>query len=171
MIASLADHLFSDEIFPGFPFKSQSWLAVAFERNRYDNTRMPEWFFREASMVFNPSGSSKLFIKGDCFALEGRDEIASVGFDWDSYSGFMRSPEGFSLEYKMANGAADFACWADPELTVIGGESDRMDVLLDKCGGRESMLGHIEREFFLDESTGNEDMRSYFQGLLFRDRR
>ncbi|HYG05103.1 MAG TPA: hypothetical protein VD865_01680 [Stenotrophomonas sp.] len=171
MTASIVDPLFSDHIFPDFPFKNQNWLAVAFERNGYDNTRMPEWFFREASNVFNPSESSKLLIKGDCFALEGRGKIACVGFNWDCYSRFMRSAEGFSLEYKMANGTADFACWADPELTVIGGESSKMDEVLDRCGGRESMLGHIEREFFLDEPAGNEDMRRYFRGLLFRDGR
>lgn len=171
MIADVVDDLFSDRIFPGFPFKNQSWLAVAFERNMYDNTRMPEWFFREASIAFNPSESSKLLIKGDCFVLEGQDEVARIRFNWDSYSRFMQSPEGFSLEYKMANDAADFGCWADAELTVVGGESSKMDALLDRCGGRESMLRRIEREFFLDEPAGNEDMRIYFQGLLFPDRR
>lgn len=171
MTVGAIDDLFSNRIFPGFPFKDRSWLAVAFERNMYDNTRMPEWFFLGASTIFNPSGRSKLLIKGDCFALEGRDEVAHVDFIWDSYAGFMRSQEGFSLEYKMTNDAADFGCWADAELTIVGGEQGRMDALFNRCGGREPMLERIEREFFLDEPTGNEDMRSYFRGLLFPDSR
>lgn len=38
MTVSIVDPLFSDHVFPDFPFKNQNWLAVAFERNRYDNT-------------------------------------------------------------------------------------------------------------------------------------
>lgn len=163
--------LFTDRIFPGFPFRNQHWLAVAFERNMYDAARMPEGFFREASRVFNPSRKSKLLMTGDCFVLEGRVDVALVGFDWDGYSSFMRSKEGFSLEYKMASDSGDWGCWADQELTVVGGEQRKMDRLLEQCGGRESMLKRMETEFFLDEPAGNEDMRAYFRGLLFPDER
>jgi len=132
---------------------------------------MPERFFHEASLVFNPSRESKLLIMGDCFALEGRSDVASVDFVWDDYSSFMRSKDGFSLEYKMASDSGNFGCWADPELTVVGGEQDKMDMLLEQFGGRESMLKRIETGFFLDEPAGNEDMRAYFRGLLFPNER
>lgn len=171
MTKEMMNGLFAGQIFPEFPFKKHNWLAVAFERNMYDGARMPEWFFREASLVFNPSRELKLLVMGDCFTLEGRNELALVDFTWDEYAKFMRSKDGFSLEYKIASDLGDFACWADAELTVVGGEQDRMDILLNHFGGRESMLGCIEKEFFLDKPVGNEDMRVYFRKLLFPSER
>lgn len=61
--------------------------------------------------------------------------------------------------------------WFFREASNVFNPSSKMDELLDRCGGREPMLGRIEREFFLDEPAGNEDMRRYFRGLLFRDGR
>lgn len=162
--------IFENHIFPGFPFRNRDWLAVAFERNSHDNARMPEWFFRCASKHFNRDGQEKLLIKGDCFALDGRPkEVVEVAFNWDDYHNFMLLPEGFSLEYKMVSEDGACGCWADAELTVFGGAADEMTGLFDDLGGRNSMLASIEREFFLDEPTGNEDMRAYFRGLLFPD--
>jgi len=168
MAALAVDDLFEAEIFPEFPFRNRHWLAVAFERNSHDNTRMPEWFFRAASKHFNPDGKSKLLVKGDCFALDGQlAEVIAVAFDWESYRDFMLSRAGFSIEYKMANDDGTCACWADAELTIFGGAFDKMIKLLDDHGGRNSMLTRIEEEFFLDERAGNEDMRAFFRGLLF----
>jgi hypothetical protein len=171
MIAIPLDSLFSNNIFPEFPFKNQGWIAVAFERNAHSNTRMPEWFFRSACKYYNPNGKNSLLIKGDFFLINGLEEVVEIAFDWDSYKNLIFSPAGFSLEYKMIDKKRRCACWADPELTIFGGEPREMIKLLDEYGGRDHMLKNIESEFFLDRQSGNEDMRAYFRGLLFPQQR
>jgi len=172
MIAFKVDDLFERAIFPGFPFRNRDWLAIAFERNSYDNTRLPEWFFRSASQHFNADGQNKLLIKGDCFALsEQIAEVVAVDFDWDSYRNFMLSPESYSLEYKMASKDRSCGCWADAELTIFGGSPEEMTAVLADFGGADAVLARVEREFFLDERDGNEDLRAYFRGLLFPEHR
>jgi hypothetical protein len=163
---------FEREIFPGFPFRNRDWRAVAFERDNYDNSRIPEWFFRSASMCFNDDGKNTLSIKGDCFALDGHvSEIVEVPFEWEDYRDFMLSPQAFSIEYKMVSKDGACACWTDAELTVFGGEAEKMTRVLDTNGGADSILEKIEQEFFLGASSGYEEMRTFFRGLLYPEQR
>lgn len=172
MTAPRIEDLFGEEIFPGFPFRNDNWLAVAFERDDYDNTRMPEWFFRAATRHFNQDGENKLLIMGEpVLSPHFSQEIGDIPFDWEHYRSFMLSAERSAIEYKMASEDRKCGCWADPEMTIFGGAPEKMSELLNDAGGRDAMLAHIEQEFFLGEPTGNEDMRSFFRGLLFPEHR
>jgi hypothetical protein len=172
MIASQIKDLFEDEIFPSFPFSNVNWLAVAFERDDYDNARMPEWFFCAATRRFNQDGENKLLIMGEpVVSPHFSQETADIPFDWEHYRNFMLSTERSAVEYKMASEDRKCGCWTDSEMTIFGGVPEKMIELFNDFGGRNAMLAHIEQEFFLDEPSGYEDMRLFLRGLLFPEHR
>lgn len=162
------DQIFGSQIFPGFPFRREDWIAVAFERNRYDNTRLPQQFFESASQHFSSPRNRSLFVSGDLF---DNGKIARVDFKWQEYRSFMLSPDSFSLEYKIFSENLSCACWADEEITIFGGSPAQMNAVMDDYGGRDSFLSTMEDEFFLKSREGNSDMRHYLAGLLFPEQR
>jgi len=164
----LFSRTFSAQMYPDFPFLDRSWLAVAFERNAYDNTRMPSEFFSRVAGEFNVSRSRRLLIGGDCFELDGRPAVQGVEFDWIAYEQFMLSPDGFSLEYKMVSDDGELAIWADPELTVVGGVANKMGRVVSQFGGVASNVRGMYEQFFLDTHAGNEDLRKYLRDLVVR---
>lgn len=154
-----------------FPFSNPAWIAVAFERNAYDKSRMPEWFFRAASEYFGRDGAVEWLIAGDCFVQDGLPEICAQSFNWQSYREFMFGPKTHSTEYRMAAADRSCGCWADPDITIFGGEPKQMSVLLAALGGPDHLLAHMRQEFLLGDVAGHSDMDHFFQGLLFPDRR
>lgn len=156
---------------PEFPFRDPSWIAVAFERNAYDNARMPEWFFRAASERFGRLGDNKLLIAGDCFIGAGLPEVCAQPFEWESYRAFMLGAEAYSVEYRMASDDLRCGCWADADITVFGGVPAQMSALLDDLGGAERLLNHMRQEFLLGDVAGYEEMDKFFQRLLFPAKR
>lgn len=152
---------------PDFPFLDPSWVGVAFERNSYDNTRMPDWFFRAASKHFDGMGAIELLIAGDCFSKAGLPEVCAVPFEWESYRRFMLRPEAYSVEYRMASADLQCGCWANPDITIFGGASIQMSAVLDELGGAKRLLEHMRQEFLLGDVVGYEEMDQFFQRLLF----
>lgn len=152
---------------PDFPFRNPSWIAVAFERNSYDNTRMPDWFFRAASKHFGGMGAVELLIAGDCFQKAGLPEVSVESFEWERYRKFMLRPEAYSVEYKITSADLQCGCWADPDITVFGGAPAQMSAVLDDLGGAKRLLEHMRQEFLLGAVDGYEEMDQFFQRLLF----
>ena len=159
--------VFSIHLNPDFQFRDETWIAVAFERNAYDNTRMPEWFFRVASHQFARSGAVGLLIQGDYFSEAGLSEVTVEPFEWSSYQEFMLRPEAYSLEYRMASSDLQCGVWADADITVFGGEPTLMTAVIDELGGANVLLEHMRQEFLLGDISGYQEMDEYFQRLLF----
>lgn len=159
------DDVFAEHIYPGFPFKDKSWLALALERDSYDGTRMSQDLFSNLRSVFDPDSEEVLWIFGDLIEST-RVEGIKIPFQWDAYRNFVLSDSGFSLEYKIVAGSGLLAVWADADLTLIGGEASAMEKVLSVYGGRDAFLKIIETQFFGDYKSGNEDMRCYFRSLL-----
>lgn len=163
--------IFSKGPYPEFPFQDQDWIAVAFDRNAYDNTRMPEWFFRAASARFCSDSDIELLIAGDLFTGAGLPAVCTQPFEWESYRTFMLRPEAYSVEYRMASDDLHCGCWADADITVFGGAPAQMSALLADLGGAEKLLDHMRQEFLLGDVAAYEEMDKYFQRLLFPEKR
>ncbi|MGH8081687.1 MAG: hypothetical protein ACREP7_14015 [Lysobacter sp.] len=169
--ADTLNKVFLDDPRGDFPFGHAAWIAVAFERNAYDNSRMPEWFFRGAAEYFGANGTVEWLIAGDCFKFAELPQISAQPFDWLGYHEFMLRPETYSTEYRMAAADGTCGCWADADITIFGGEPDRMSALLASVGGPDRLLAHMRQEFLLGDVAGYGDMDLFFQGLLFPSRR
>lgn len=163
--------LFSARIFPNFPFQREDWLAVAFERDNYDNARLPEDFFEVVSEEFRAAGESTLLIKGygEMFdRLPG--QILEIEFCWAKYRQAVLSPPYYSVEYKLVGVAGSCACWADPELTVWGGGRETMSKVITRLGGERNLLDRMLKDFYLTpDGTDNEELRRYLRRLIKRD--
>ena len=162
--------IFLEEAGPEDYFKDPAWIAVAFERNAYDNTRMPEWFFSAASRQARTHGDVMLMIAGDS-ALRGEEDVHVLPFDWESYRTYMLKQGARSVEYRMASEHLLCGCWADPDITVFGGAPALMSTLLDEIGGTEVMLNHMRQEFVLGDVESYEKMDAFFHHLLTAARR
>jgi hypothetical protein len=109
---------------------------------------------------------------GDCFVLRGhKSSTVELDLQWNVYREFMSSHHNFSLEYKLATADLACGCWSDAELTVFGGQPEKMLKVLDSNGGREAMMLHMERDFCVDGRPEYKEMYKYLRGLLFEDER
>ncbi|HSX63873.1 MAG TPA: hypothetical protein VLF15_04040 [Pseudoxanthomonas sp.] len=169
--AEALNSVFREDLEPDFPFQDSSWIAVAFERNAYDNTRMPEWFFQTMSKHFGDFGKIALLIAGDCFAGAGLPAVCPIPFEWESYRTFMLRPETYSVEYRMTSTDMQCGCWADADITLFGGTPVQMSAVLDELGGPERLLHHMRQEFLLGDVDGYDAMDKFFQRLLFPSKR
>ncbi|MEI2454003.1 hypothetical protein [Lysobacter firmicutimachus] len=161
--------VFCERAHPDFPFRDRSWIAVAFERNAYDRTYMPEWFFRAASKRLGDRVA--LLVAGDGFADAGLAEVCALPFAWEDYREFMARPRAYSLAYRMTGADAAFGCVADADMTVFAGEAARMEALLADVGGAGRLLEHMRQEFLLGDTGGYPEMDLFFQRLLFPSKR
>lgn len=160
--------IFGRQIFPAFPFARNDWMAIAFERDNYDNTRLPEWFFVEARNEFARPGS-QIFIKGYGERF-GRSEGDCVGipFEWVTYKAFMQSSENYSPEYQMQGDSSNWGFWADPEISVWGGDAAIMARIFDRKGGKAHVVDSMFKDFHLSEMSANRDLQTYLRSLVFR---
>lgn len=159
--------IFSRTIFPGFPFREPEWIAIAFERDNYDNTRMPEWFFREAADEFSADGRMLIKGYGENFCGHPSNTL-ELAFSWDEYKKFMLSKKGYSPEYLMVGAAGSWACRADGELAVFGGEPTRMNRIFARHGGKDEVFAAMQRDFSLHDEQRNSELRTYLRELVFR---
>lgn len=167
----IINRIFLQDADPDYPFSDPSWVCVAFERNFYDNTRMPNWFFIAASKFFNANGATELFVSGDCFLDSGLPSVCVVPFEWESYRRLMLRPDLYSVEYRMASSDLQCGCLADPDITVFGGVPSIMAALLDSLGGSSRLLEHMRQEFLLGDLASYKEMDQFFHRLLFPDQR
>ena len=163
--------VFSADSSADFPFQNSEWVAVAFERNQYDNTRIPQWFFRTASERFGSEPNSVLLIAGDLFGQSEEDKVKRVRFTWEDYRQFMLTPEVYSVRYQMASEDLRCGCWADEDITVFGGDPELMTQVLGDLGGSDIMLAHMRKEFILSDVDAYPQFDEYLQGLLSPNKR
>jgi hypothetical protein len=157
--------VFAERIFPGFPFTNDNWVAIAFDRDNYDNTRMPEWFFREAQAEFHRPGDV-LLVKGYGEQFEKAGGVLEVPFEWSSYKAFMLSPENYSPEYQLKSSGIEWAFWADPEISVWGGSKEAMKRIFDRRGGRGAVLSSMFEDFHLTDFSRNRELQEFLRGLV-----
>jgi hypothetical protein len=168
VISIAVEKAFSTEIFPGFPFANRTWRGVAFERDSYDNTRVPEDWFRSALGAFGPGTIS---VRGWGGAFERRPaHTAMVPFDWPAYREFMLAPENWSVEYKMLGSTQDWGVWADAEITVWGGSPELMERAFSALGGTECVLARVKREFGVVDGGRYAELRAYLETLVYGSR-
>lgn len=157
--------LFSQTIYPFFPFAKKGWIAVAFDRDNYDNTRLPEWFFVEAHKEFARPGAF-MYVKGYGEDFESTGECLEIPFEWEAYRSFMLAPKNYSPEYKIHGVANDWAFWADPEISVWGGDAAAMERIFSRIGGKEQVFALMLSDFHLSDLTANQELQGYLRGLL-----
>lgn len=159
---------FSSKIFPGFPFRNNDWVAIAFERDNYTNVRLPEWFFRAAQELLDSSGEIML-IKGYGEIFDrAPGGVITIPFDWIKFETFMLAPENYSPEYQIEGSKGDWAFWADPELSVWGGHAVIMEKIFDRFGGKQKILISMLKDFYISDIEANAQLYSYLRHLVFR---
>jgi hypothetical protein len=81
---------------------------VAFERDNYDDARVPESFSRTLSEEFACLGDDRLCIEGYGAAFDRMPEgCLEIAFSWDTYRDAMLNRDDYSVEYRMlSNGAS-----------------------------------------------------------------
>lgn len=154
--------VFSESIFPDFPFVNNGWRAIAFERDNYDCARMPKWFFDLAVSVFSENGDGVVqidMIDENISAVQYR-----LCLKWECYHDFMLA--NYSPEYFLTDPGARWGCWIDNEMTVWGGQSSAMMRIFDSIGGVEAVLQFMRNDFFLIDPPSNEKFDAYLVTLV-----
>jgi hypothetical protein len=158
---------FRDSIYPEFPFADPTWAGIAFDRDNYDYTRMPELFFRRAVDTFAEARRERIFVRGFGAYFDSRPgRRAIVDFEWTAYRKFVMSKQNYSPEYQMVGSSGQWACWMDPELTVWGGTAEKMNEIYDLHGGREHVLTMMRSEFRIEDDAAHAQMLEFFRTLL-----
>ncbi|KAA9132077.1 hypothetical protein F3N42_07870 [Marinihelvus fidelis] len=161
--------VFSDVLGPSseaVPFADPTWIGVAFARDAYDNTRFPEWFFQCVMNQFAISREVDLLVAGDCFVQLGLEEVFQVPFQWESYQAFMMEPEHYSIEYRVVSSNRTCGWLSDGDITIFGGEEQRMTLLIERIGGIDKVLDSMRAEFFLGEKEKYSELDHFLQSLL-----
>jgi hypothetical protein len=161
--------LFAPTIFPSFPFAQRQWLAVAFDRDNYDNTRMPQWWFEAAAESFDATQSEILM--GPCGPYEAGDkmEIIKVPFEWTKYRLAAQDELRLCPEFILAGSRLDWGVWADPEITVWGGSSAGMNLAISRLGGKGRVLQLMQEDFGVSQSNDQQELISYLKLLIGAD--
>jgi hypothetical protein len=124
-------HFFNEdgEMLP--PFRLSGWRGGALDRDRYDNTRMPQTLLEA---IIEASGSEQLLIERYAPDHLGPDRVDA---SWSAFFAYAHTPEHWSLEFVVFDASARWAVLADADVTVIGAESalaDSIDALLQRHG-------------------------------------
>ncbi len=160
------NELFSNKIFPNFPFKKDGWQAIAFDRARYDFLRCPKKLIESISDNFGPCIT---YLHGFGAGFNQKNEFSiSIEFSVNSYSEFMKDKKCYSPEYYIVEGEERFMIWSDPDMFLFGCRKDDMKLISKSLlGGINSSLEKLMKEdFYLDDSVGSEDMCKYIDLLV-----
>lgn len=159
--------LFSQKIYPDFPFVKKDWLAIAFDRDNYDNTRLPEWFFGEAKLEFSQH-QEPILLKGYGERYENIGDGIELPFEWEAYRQFMCTSKNYSPDYMMKGPANDWAFWGDPETSVWGGEAAAMERIFDRRGGKEAVFALMLEEFGIPFGlSAYHELQAYLRRLVY----
>lgn len=159
--------LFSAEIFPGFPFREKSWKALVFDRDQYE-AFLPEKCFRAAEKAFNKSGDLRLYISYEMpDSLNAEMKVANIPFDWLALREFAFSGVNDWNEYKMVSSDYSCAIWSDQEITVFGGKSENMDVMINLLGGPGAVVKGMVDEMLLGDEGNYPDYVRYIRRLVY----
>lgn len=158
--------LFASTIFPSFPFSDLQWVAVAFDRDNYDNARMPQWWFEAAAESFDATQSEILI--GPCGPYASCDQVdlVRIPFEWSKYQAAARIDLRLCPEFVLAGSRCDWGVWADPEITVWGGSSIRMNRAISKLGGNGHMLQQMQEDFGVRQADQHQELAGYLQMLI-----
>ena len=161
--------LFASTIFPSFPFSEQQWLAVAFDRDNYDDTRMPQWWFEAAAESFDATQSEVLI--GPCgpYAAADKIELVQIPFEWSKYQLAARNELRLCPEFILSGSRLDWGVWADPEITVWGGNSLAMNRAISRLGGKGHVLRLMKEDFGVDQSNEHHELIGYLKSLIGAD--
>ncbi|MHC9086273.1 hypothetical protein ACYX7E_14780 [Luteimonas sp. RIT-PG2_3] len=163
--------IFQPQIFPGFPLKPGGWKALAFNRDRQGNTRLPEGVWRrlideirrtyreEFAFVASPdplTGGVVMEVEQPFVVRLNLDEVLAH---------FLRS-DRYLPEFFMAGVGQKWAVWGDSDLTVVGGESSLLLSVMKEFGGEMGSVMAMTSDFGLDDSSANLPMLRYVNDLV-----
>lgn len=170
VVADQVKRLFGDTIFPMFPFQDRGWLAIAFERNNYDNRRVPEWVFRRGICLAEKGSDIIICGYGQPYSsVNGELGAICVSADWSAYSTFMLDRKNYSPDYFIYSTTGNWGLWSDSDLTVFGGDHEMMVPILESLGGTDAAIQFMRKEFGLLDFKTNQELDKYLHALIHRE--
>lgn len=165
--------LFSDEIFPGFPFRPSRWTAMAFDRDSQGGIRIPEAVWTCLVNTLRNSTKERFAFVASSHPLRGgvvaeRQQPFVVALDPSSVIAHFNDRTSYLPEFFMAGGSETWAIWGDSDITVIGGDPEIMSLVTSSIGSPEALVEFIARDFRLKQNAEDAEMWTYIRRLVAR---
>jgi hypothetical protein len=160
--------VFSEAIYPSCPFKDPAWLGLAFDREKYDHTRMPRDVLHAFLSIAAESSSSRASVHGlglnfsDSAGGEGSVEMELTP---DEYLRMVFDDRWYSPEYRIAEVTGAWGIWLHWEWSILGGPREMMINIFAALGGEARVWARVEREFSLSEPPVDPTLKLYLQSL------
>lgn len=150
---ALRSMIFSNDI--DRPFRNEDWVAVAFDRDNYDNTRLPDDVFEDLVEVVR-ADCARFIICGSMskFSIDGYvpTQCEKTGTTWSEYKKFLMDNDNYAPEFFVFSESKNWGIWADMEITLLGGERRIMNKIIEKRGGVDRVLANMLDEFGVSEA-------------------
>lgn len=157
--------LLSSSEFPGFPFRSKSWLGILLNRDLYGFPGVSQEIFDNlvSSLVlrgamplsFVPALTSP--VGGECFPST---ELGG----WCDYVEFIGRTD-FCPEYYLVSNDLSLLLWFDPETVIVGGDAALISGVAESFGGMEYLAQQSARAFGVVLDDGTSDVAAFIRGI------
>lgn len=169
-----AESVFSMQFPPNNPFFIETWLGVAFDRNRYEQLAPSKWWVALMSCSREMANEKQLFFLEKRPSKSSEQTIAvAIRNAEESICEYLDEGESFLKNQYLVGESGRWACFLDQDVSLFGGDQQFMSACFAEYGGRPRLLVQM-REDFLGEDVpivGSSDpfvldFESYFNRLL-----
>lgn len=127
---------------PMVPLLKADWSGLAFDRNFY--TDLAPAFLWDALFSFEDSREVVVISFGD---LELDKSPVFVPADRESILSYFRNDFRFTADHYVFSQKQNWVCRLDQDVTLIAGETELIQRLVDSCGGLESVMKIMSCDF------------------------
>lgn len=162
------EELFTQDIYPGFPFRPTDWHAIAFNRDLHGNSRMALSDWMQLLDVLRQGTTDKVALLLTPFAeIHGRDPVQPIILPLEGDAVVSQFLEGsYFPEFFLAGESRTWAVRGDSDFTIIGGQKPLMSEFIARLGGMDRVSERMNAEFAIGEGEEDASMRSYLKKLL-----
>lgn len=165
--------IFKDRIFPGFPFRSSEWVAMAFNRDTQGLRRMPVAVWSSALGAMRHIERFGFIVSPDPVVSGSVSQLEQpfvVALELESVLNHFDNSEMYLPEFFMSSASESWGIWGDSDFTVLGGHVAMMEYVFECFGGATGAMQQMVDDFHLDpRSAVDASMLEYCQQLLVGD--
>lgn len=163
--------LICSTIYPAFPFKKESWKALAFNRDTAGNVRIPVGTWRSfLSVLETHTNDNSAFIASPTPILAGivsdQKQPFVVPLTYDGVVAHFTQMSVYLPEFVMVGGSEKWAIWGDSDMTLLGAEESMIRPLVDGLGGDGNAIAAMAHDFGLGPGPHDEGMWRYLERLV-----
>lgn len=159
--------IFKDKPYPERPFRSKSWVGVAFNRDK-NELCAPAFFWRAILSASRKHLGERLVF---CVSVDelprGVDVSGGSSFEnnYERLSDFLLTDFSYLAKIYIAGASERWAYWGDQDFSIFGGDADFMSEVFSMTGG-EVFLHKLMLDQFDVNNDADSGMAKYLADIL-----